>query len=255
MKNYKVRFSPKEISFGLTGYMFEEMNFRGRMVAEKLLECLECYPEYNSKLEMKDAMWVYAQARGIEESWKKLITNFQQGILPSNDECYFFENVTSDIEAKYAPREAWFRENFHELKAKAQAEQILQQLIEDEKLPKIVDIMLGMCHRKEMVLPEYVSATPLVLKKWWGIKDNPRNDYLSIEKDCYELHLASGSQKSAKKYFGIKRCFPCSLALALIKDIRNGINVYEPSREQLKKSCVIRLAAEYGGNHEYIDNL
>lgn len=252
MNTYTV--SMKEILFGLTERMFEDMFYR--LVEEKLISCLECYPEYEFKLGLKGNMWAYAKAHGVEEQWKEVVKNFQQnGIIPSDEENYTFENLTSDIRARYADAECWWRENSQTIIAKARAEQTLQKLVEEEKLPAIVDIMLSKCFRKEMVLPDYVAATTIVLKKWWEHKDAPRSELITFERDCYELHLASRSQKSAEKYFGIKRCLPCSLALALIQDIRQGINVYDPSKEQLRNSRVMYIAAEYGGNHKYKDDL
>jgi len=117
--------------------------------------------------------------------------------------------------------------------------------------------MLEKCLRKEMVLPEYVEMTHEVLKKWWVHRHEPQEYEWEGYRlgDCDDLKVSTTSQRMAERIWGIKRCLPCSLALALIQDLRKGINVFEPSKEDLKSSYVMRIAQEYGGNQNYLDSL
>ena len=107
----------------------------------------------------------------------------------------------------------------------------------------------------ELVKPEYVALTPTILKKWWAHKDEPQRYEYNGYRDLADLFQSTCKQDSAERIWGICRCFPCSLALNLIRDIRRGINVYNPSSEELKESSVMYLAGEYGGNWDYKSQL
>lgn len=124
-------------------------------------------------------------------------------------------------------------------------EQVIKQIEETGKLPKIVDLMLEKCMCDILVKPEYVAMTPDVLKKWW-LHKNEKQKHHTGHGDCDDLFESQWSQDLAEEIWGIKRCFPCSLALSLIWDIRKGINVDNPSAEELETSNVMYLANEYG---------
>ena len=127
------------------------------------------------------------------------------------------------LKSKYEKSERWWAEKQKEYKIKAQAETILATIIEERKLPPIVDIMLEKCLRKEMVLPEYVEMTHEVLKKWWVHRHEPQEYEWEGYRlgDCDDLKVSTTSQRRAEHIWGIKRCLPCSIALALIQDLRS----------------------------------
>lgn len=256
MNTYNVEITLREIIFGLTDIIIEGM-YCG-MVIDKLSDCLKSYPEYDSSKTLSENLWVYAEKNNLTSSWKSLVDDFlNREILPAEDKVHIFKGVQTDVKSCYEMAERWWAEEQKEYKIKAQAETILATIIEERKLPPIVDIMLEKCLRKEMVLPEYVEMTHEVLKKWWVHRHEPQEYKWQGYRlgDCDDLKVSTTSQSMAERIWGIKRCLPCSLALALIQDLRKGINVFEPSKEDLKSSWVMCIAQEYGGNKNYLDSL
>jgi len=58
---------------------------------------------------------------------------------------------------------------------------------------------------------------------------------------------------SREDFWGTRWELPCFIAMGLLEDMMNNVNVYEPTAEDLKKSEVVKVANTYQCSQKTID--
>ena len=68
------------------------------------------------------------------------------------------------------------------------------------------------------------------------------------------IFLLINSKSERKKLWGSEWELPVFITMGLIKDIKNGINILNPSKEDLMKSATIKVASTFTVPREQIES-